>query len=156
MRIAAAPPDARGQFTRLIGALGRRIGQPLQPGEGRVALADEHQALRLLIELSADEDCLHVARPFLPIPDDAAQAGRLAGELLRVNADREALGAALVCAYEARHLYCLVQRMALDSPPADFVLAVEELAALGDALQAALTAADDPTPRPPDLRLHRA
>lgn len=149
-------PDARGQFTRLVGALGRRIGQPLLPDEGSVALADEQNALQLMVELSTDEDCIHAIRPFLGIPEDDTEAGRLASELLRVNADRDALGRSLVCAYEPRHLYCLVERLELDLSPAAFVMAIEELAELGDALRASLQTQGDPVPRRPDLHLHRA
>lgn len=149
-------PDARGQFARLISALGRRIGHPLLPDEGAVALSDDQEALHLMVELSTDEDCIHAIRPFLEVPDDEAEAGRLASELLRVNADRDALGGSLVCTYAPRHLHCLVLRLELDMAPAAFVMAIEELAELGDALRASLQGQADPVPRPANLHLHRA
>ncbi len=149
-------PDARGQFARLIAALGRRIGQPLLPDEGAVALADNHDRLQLMVELSTDEDCIHAIRPFLDIPGDEAEAGRLASELLRVNADRDALGHSLVCTYAPRQLYCLAQRLELDTAPAAFVSAIEDLAELGDALRASLLGPGDPVPQPVNLQLHRA
>ncbi|MFD0667501.1 hypothetical protein ACT80S_07265 [Ramlibacter sp. MAHUQ-53] len=156
MSHAHRPHDARGQFARLIAALGRRIGQPLLPDEGSVALADARDALQLMVELSTEEDCIHAIRPFIEIPDDEADAGRLACELLRVNADRDALGRSLVCAYTPGRLYCLVQRLELDLSPAAFVMAIEELAELGDALRASLLGRGDPVPRPANLQLHRA
>lgn len=152
----AQPHDSRGQFARLVAALGRRIGQPLMPDTGMVALADARDELRLVIELSTDEDGIHALRPFLAIPDDEATAGELALEMLRLNADRDALGEALVCAVTQYRQFCIVRRLALDMGPAAFVLAVEELAELGDALHATLSGEPQPVPRPADMQLHRA
>ena len=156
MSHAHRPHDARGQFARLIAALGRRIGQPLLPDEGSVALADARDALQLMVELSTEEDCIHALRPFLGIPDDDAKAGELALEMLRLNADRDALGDAPVCAIAQHRQFCLVVRLELDIGPAAFVLAVEELAELGDALHATLSGSPQPLPRPADMQLHRA
>lgn len=150
------PGRPHDQFAQLVAALGRRIGQSLPPGNGMIALADDQHALKLLVELSTDEDCIHAVRPFLGIPDDEVQAGALASEMLRLNADRDALGQALICAYAARRHYCLVQRLELDIGPAAFVMAIEELAELGDALHTSLTGEREPAPRPADMQLRRA
>lgn len=149
-------PSARGQFARLIAVLGHRIGQPLLPEGGLVALVDAQRELQLVVELSDEEDCLHVVRPFLPIPADPADAARLACELLELNADRDALGRSLVCADRRRARYCLLQRLELDTAPVAFVLAIEEMAELGDALRASFRNDGDPAPRPANLQLQRA
>lgn len=152
----APAPAARGQFARLVATLGHRIGQALLPEAGLVALVDAQRELQLIVELSSDEDCIHVVRPFLPIPANADEAGRLASDMLELNADRDALGRSLVCADRQRDRYCLLQRIELDTSPAAFVMAVEELAELGDALRASFRGDAEPAPRAPNLQLQRA
>lgn len=148
-------PDlaARGRFTRLVMALGHRIGQPLLPGAGRVRLVDGQGELQLELRLSDDEDHLLAIRPLCPIPGDGAQSAVLAAQLLELNADREVLGDATVCALPRLDRYALVRPLPLDASAAGFVVAIDDLAELGEALRASLQGDGDAPPRAPDMRL---
>lgn len=152
-----APPvpdlAARGRFTRLVMALGHRIGQPLLPCGGHVRLADSQGRLQLVLNLSPAQDCLLAVRPVCPIPEDGPQAATLARQLLEINADREVLGDAALCAQPRLGCYALERPLPLDASPAGFLLAIDDLAELGDALRASLCGDDGTPPHAPDMRL---
>lgn len=156
--VAADGPDlaARGRFTRLVMALGHRIGHPLLPSAGRVRLVDALGELQFELSLSPDEDQLLAIRPVCAIPSDEAQAATLCARMLELNADREVLGDATLCALPRLGRYALVQPLPLEASPAGFLVAIDDLAELGDAVRMTLLGDEDTPPHAPDMRLQPA
>lgn len=138
---------AKAQFAVLIEALSHRVGATLDPSDGMVALADGRQSVRLIVEMAAQNStrCYAIV-PFADVPEDTAEAGTLAGQLLILNADREALGGASLCADAQRGKFCLIKACDLTMDPVAFIETVESLGDLGERIAALLNEGEGVTP----------
>ena len=125
-------PDPAQYFKTLIAGLSEKLDLTLDASEGMVTLVNDDQSLGMVIELSSDQDCIFVIIPVIPFPDNPEHLGNLALDALLLNADRQALSGACLCADAHRSQFCLIQSLDLTSAPAEFLATLDELTALVD------------------------
>jgi len=125
-------PDPAQYFKTLIAGLSEKLDLTLDASEGMVTLVNDDQSLGMVIELSSDKDCIFVIIPVIPFPDNPEDLGNLALDAMLLNADRQALSGACLCADAHRSQFFLIQSLNLTSAPAEFLATLDELTALVD------------------------
>ena len=125
-------PDPAQYFKTLIAGLSEKLDLTLDASEGMVTLVNDDQSLGMVIELSSDQDCIFVIIPVIPFPDNPEHLGNLALDALLLNADRQALSGACLCADAHRSQFFLIQSLNLTSAPTEFLATLDELTALVD------------------------
>jgi hypothetical protein len=140
----ARSPNLKGKarFRALIDALSRETDIDVDLSGGAFVLRDELQSVRLVVELSSDEDSVYALHRFLPIPADEAHANALAAKLLAINADRTALDGASIGTDVRSGNYCLFRELGLSLEPALFVAGIQDLMELGELVRAAVLGED--------------
>lgn len=123
--------DALIRFRMLVASLSTHLGVPLDGSDGMVVLIDRCYTLRMVIELAEDQQGVYAVVPVMPFPEDAGALGELAVDLLLLNADRQALDDAVLCADAHRSLVCLLKRFSIELAPEAFGPALDALADLG-------------------------
>lgn len=143
---------ATALFNTLIEALSHRVGTTLDPADGMVVLADERQSVKLIIEMATRQpERFYAIVPFADIPEDSDAAATLASQLMVLNADREALDDANLCADPQRGKFCLIKTCSLTMDPVAFIEAIEALGELGDRVATLLDDGPDMAPAAGDL-----
>ncbi|WP_377155166.1 type III secretion system chaperone [Roseateles sp. UC29_93] len=127
--------EADALFARLLAALSRRTASPLEAPDGLLVLLDGTDTVQLVVELSMAGDHVFLVARILPIPQQDA-GGTLALRLLRLNADRPALGGAVIAVDGLRRQFVLIQQLPLDLEPEAFVDGVEAVLDLAAAVRA--------------------
>lgn len=122
-------PDPAQYFKTLIAGLSEKLDLTLDASEGMVTLVNDDQSLGMVIELSSDKDCIFVIIPVIPFPDNPEDLGNLALDAMLLNADRQALSGACLCADAHRSQFFLIQSLNLTSAPAEFLATLDELTA---------------------------
>ena len=125
-------PDPAQYFKTLIAGLSEKLDLTLDASEGMVTLVNDDQSLGMVIELSSDQDCIFVIIPVIPFPDNPEDLGNLALDAMLLNADRQALSGACLCADAHRSQFFLIQSLNLTSAPTEFLATLDELTALVD------------------------
>ena len=125
-------PDSAQYFKTLIAGLSEKLGITIDASEGMVTLVNDDQSLGMVIELSSDQDCIFVIIPVIPFPDNPEDLANLALDAMLLNADRQALSGACLCADAHRSQFFLIQSLNLTSAPAEFLATLDELTALVD------------------------
>jgi hypothetical protein len=126
------------RFRTLVAAVAQDAGAELECHGATSILLDDDRVVRMLVELSAPEQCAYAVVPFMRIPPDKAVAASIASKLLGLAAVRAALIGASFGSDAQRGQFCVVRQLGLDLAPADFLHAVQELARLGELARVAV------------------
>ena len=141
-------------FEQLIAALSAHFGIPLDGSDRTVIIVDEAEKIVLVAELATAPERIYLIRPLLDFPDAADLLARMTMDALLLNADRQALDEAVVCADAHRNCFCLIKTLGLPLAAADFIAAVDRQIDIADAARTYLL--DEPgvpAPEVPPIRV---